>query len=80
MWVQLLTSGGASNYVPFSSLVLFQPNPGEPYSPAPVNGIINTGQQITDILNWAIYLGANLLVGTINPALYQAWYPLTNAK
>ena len=80
MWVQLLTSGGASHYVPYSSVVLFQPNPGQSYSPAAVNGLINTGQQITDILNWAIYLGANLQVGTINPALYQAWYPLTNAK
>jgi hypothetical protein len=53
--------------VPFPSVVLFQPNPGEIYSPSAVNGIITTGQQITDILNWAISRGANLQVGEIDP-------------
>jgi len=80
MWVQLITSGGASNYVPFSSVVLFQPNPGQTYSPVPVAGIISTGQQIVDVLNWAILQGANLQIGQIDPAAYQAWYPLQNVK
>jgi hypothetical protein len=79
-WVRLAAAGGPPNYVPFSSVVLFQPNPGQTYVPAPVNGLIHTGQQIRDILNWAVSLGASLQVGQIDPALYQAWYPLPNVK
>jgi len=80
VWVQLAASGGPNNYVPFASVVLFQPNPGQTYVPAPVNGLIHTGQQIRDILSCAISLGANLQIGQIDPALYQAWYPLPNVK
>ena len=71
------TSGGN---VPFPNVVLFQPNPGETYTPPAVQGVISTGQQIVDILNWAISRGANLQIGQIDPALYQAWYPIQNVK
>jgi len=70
----------STSNVPFPNVVLFQPNPGQTYSPAPVAGLINTGQQIKDILSWAISMGANLQVGQITPALYQAWYPIQNVK
>jgi hypothetical protein len=80
MWVRQLTTGGAGTNVPFPAVVLYQPNPGQTYTPAPVAGTITSGQQIVDILNWAIGQGADLQIGEIDPALYQAWYPLQNAK
>ncbi|HXI73446.1 MAG TPA: hypothetical protein VNN22_24145 [Verrucomicrobiae bacterium] len=70
---------GAVAY-PFTNIVLFQPNPGQVYAPAAVGGLISTGQQITDILNWAISQGANLQIGTIDPASYCAVYPVQNLK
>jgi hypothetical protein len=78
MWVRQV--GGASSNVPFPAVVLYQPNPGQTYTPAPVAGVITVGQQITDILNWAISRGAQLQIGEIDPDLYEAWYPLQNAK
>jgi hypothetical protein len=72
-WLQ---SGG--QIVPFQNVVLYQPNPGQNYVPAAVNGCISTGQQIKDILNWAILMGCPLQIGEIDPALYQTWYPLQN--
>ena len=71
---------GAYTTLPYVNVVLFQPNPGQNYNPAPVSNHIHTGQQITDILNWAILLGANLQVGQIDCARYCAWYPQTNLK
>ena len=75
-----VTSSGATSIVPFQWVVLYQPNPGQIYTPAPVNGVITTGQQIVDILNWAIRQGCNLQIGEIDPAIYQAWYPLQNVQ
>jgi hypothetical protein len=80
MWVRVASPGGPTTPAPFSSVVLYQPNPGQVYVPAPIEAVINTGQQIVDILNWAISLGANLQIGEIDPALYQAWYPVQNIK
>jgi hypothetical protein len=80
MWVRQASVGGASSNVPFPAVVLYQPNPGQTYAPIPVAGVITSGRQIVDILNWAIAQGANLQIGEIDPALYQAWYPLQNAK
>ena len=65
---------------PMTQIVLYQPNPGQIYYPDPVGGLISTGQQIHDILAWAIRMGANLQIGTIDPAIYQAVYPVQNIK
>lgn len=66
--------------LPFTNIVLFQPNPGQVYLPAPVQDTITTGQQITDILNWAILMGANLQIGEIDPDIYEPWYPIQSLK
>jgi hypothetical protein len=76
---QWLRSTGGN--VPYPNVVLFQPNPGQTYSPTPYSGsLITDGQQIKDILTWAIGRGANLQIGQIDPSSYQAWYPVQNVK
>ena len=69
-----------STTFPFTNIVLFQGNPGQNYNPEPVQNHISTGQQLADILNWAILMGANLQVGQIDPSLYCAFYPVQNVK
>ena len=81
LWLRVTNSTtGATSIVPFLHVVLYQPNPGQTYVPAPVQGLITTGQQIVDILNWAILQGANLQIGQIDPASYTAVYPVQNCK
>jgi len=76
MWLR-----GTGGNVPYPNVVLFQPQPGQTYSPTPYSGsLITDGQQIKDILTWAIGRGANLQIGQIDPSSYQAWYPVQNVK
>jgi hypothetical protein len=66
--------------------VLFQPQPGETYSPAPVQNTITTWQQIQDILNYAIsQYGVDLQIGSLDGSpeftdLYTNWYPVQSEK
>jgi hypothetical protein len=69
-----------STTFPCTNVVLYQPNPGQVYVPAPIDGRITTGQQIKDVLTWAITMGANLQIGQIDPSLYCAVYPVQNTS
>ena len=72
-------------------VILFQPDPGVTYSPAPVNLTITTWQQIEDILNYAIGYATGddaieLQIGTASGGLsefvatYCNWYPVRSQK
>jgi hypothetical protein len=51
------------------------------YSPGPFNNHITSGQVIREILAYAIfYGGANLQIGTIDPAIYVPFYPIRSMR
>jgi len=70
--------------------VLFQASPGgqlQPggsftaYSPLPAYSHITTGQSIEEMLAYAIYIGgANLQIGTLDPACYLPFYPVRSMR
>ncbi len=71
------TVASASLLFQTTDVVLFQYFPTDPYQTAAqvINYYITTGDQIREILNFAIANGANLQGGQIDPALYVPWYP-----
>lgn len=79
-WLRTAANGSQS-VVPFQFIVLYQPNSNQVYNPQPLEGqLITDGQQMVDILNWAISQGAHLQIGEIDLDFYQAWYPVQNLK
>lgn len=79
------------SYQYFPDVILFQANPWDTYSPAPVNGTINTWQQIGLIVNFAsayatgddavqIALGDDGSGGAEFTPCYVPWYPVRCGK
>ncbi|MDR3427860.1 hypothetical protein [Silvimonas sp.] len=86
-------SGSTPSYgTPYTwpDCVLFQVNPAgqfqingtfAAYAPPAVFGHIHTGQQIKEILAYAIYIaGVNLQIGQIDPATYVPYYPVRSMR
>ena len=62
----------------YTDAILFQYSPDDPYQTASdiVLLYITTGDQIKEILRFAIDQGVNLQIGQIDPSLYVPWYPV----
>jgi len=88
-WNQI-TGGtlGSPTYTPFywPDVTLFQAFPGVVYSPSPIEGTIDTWQQLEDILNYASSYAtgddaAVFQIGSLGfSPVYRNWFPLRSAK
>lgn len=69
-------------YSYYTDAVLFQYRPGDPYQDPTkvVHYYISTGDQIREILSFAISTGVNLQIGQIDPNIFVPWYPVRCMK